>query len=213
MRVLFTGLLVALLVGTVVAFVVIGVRQRLRRHRLAARCRKMGLEFTPSDPFDIAQCFFDFALVSAGHSGRAENVAHGHVGGGRIRVFDFLYEVGHGIRRVVRRYSVVIAEPEVRLADVLMWHEADLNSAPLVVGEATQPIDPWICSGDEEIARRLAGVSESLASLEASMQVVRGTLLVCAPTSGLGSVYGHLLDAVGDVCSRLANETDSSGLQ
>lgn len=213
MRVLFTGLLLALLVGAVVAFVVIGIRQRLRRRRLAAQCQNLGLEFTPIDPFDVAKCFFDFVLISAGHSGRAENVAHGRIGGNRLRVFDFLYEIGHGIRRVVRRYSVVIVEPNRRLADVLMWNENDLHSAPLAVGEATQPVGPWICSGDDTAARRLADAAGNLAQLAASMQVVRDTLLVCAPARGLGGVYGQLLEAVGDLCGHLSEEEGPAGLE
>ncbi len=211
MRVLFTGLLVALLVGAVVAFLIIGIRQRLRRRRLAAQCRNVGLEFAPTDPFDVAQCFFDFVLISAGHSGRAENVAHGRVGGNRLRVFDFLYEIGHGIRRVVRRYSVVIVEPKGRLGDVLMWNEGDIHSAPLAIGEATQPVGPWVCSGDAAAARRLANAAGSLSQLAASMQVVRNTLLVCAPARGLGSVYGRLLEGVGGLCGHLTDEDESAG--
>jgi hypothetical protein len=205
-----TWLLFVLLGGGVVGFVILGLRHRWRRRRLAMRCMAAGLEFVPNDPFNAPRYFCDFALMSAGHSPRAQNVSQGRAGGARLRAFDFGYEVGHGIRRSSRQYTVLVLEGEHGLKDVLMWHRDDAGGAPLQAAQAESLIGPWVYGGDAETAARLARACEPLATVRASLQVIRGVLMICAPAMG-GETYERLTAASTEVCETLGVRAASGG--
>ena len=203
MRQLLTSLLVVLLGGGVIGFAILGLRRRWRRHRLAMRCVAAGMEFVPNDPFNAPRYFCDFALMSAGHSPRAQNVSQGRAGGARLRAFDLGYEAGHGIRRSCRQYTVVVLEGEHDLGDVLMWHRDDAAGAPLQAARAESIVGPWVYSGDDATAARLARACEPLAAARASLQVIRGVLMICAPAMG-GETYETLTGASAEICETLA---------
>ena len=191
-------------------FMILGMRLRLRRRRLVQRCGARGLEFVSGDPFSAPRLFSDFALMSAGHSPRAENVAQGRCAGGRLQSFDLSYEVGHGIRRSSRNYTVVIVEGDHNLADVLMWHPDDAAGAPLRAAQAEQTAGPWVFRGDGATAERLADASGVLSDLSASVQVVRGALMISAPIRSRGT-YESLSAAAMDICGLLAAEGAAGG--
>ncbi|MHC4561228.1 MAG: hypothetical protein ACYS8X_00480 [Planctomycetota bacterium] len=203
MQPLFTALLVLVLAVSVVAFVAMGAAQRLRRRQLAEHARLLGLEFSGGDPLEIPLCYGDFVLMAAGHSPRAENVSYGRIGPCRLRVFDFSYEVGHGIRRSTRLYATAVLQIGDVLDSVLMWHQDDLADAPLIVGHAGNVAGNWLYSGSGASAGGLAEACADLAELGASMQMWRDSLMIWAPTRGRGRPYRRLLDMAGDLCSRL----------
>ena len=210
MRHLLTSLLVVLLVGGVIGFAILGLRQRWRRRRLAMRCAARELEFVPNDPFNAPCYFSDFALMSAGHNPRAQNVSQGPLNGWRLRAFDLGYEVGHGIRRNSRQYSVLVLEGAHDLSDVLMWHRDDASGAPMRAAQGERLIGPWVFSGDAATASRLSHACEVLTGVQASLQVVRGVLMICAPAMG-GETYEKLTAASTEICDALASETASGG--
>ncbi len=210
MRYLLTSLLVILLAGVVVGFMVLGLRQRWRRRRLVQRCGASGLDFVPNGPFGAPRQYGDFALMSAGHSPRAENVARGRCSGGRLQAFDLSYEVGHGIRRSSRNYVVVVVEGEYQLGDVLMWHHDDAAGAPLQAAQAERAMTPWVFRGDTATAERLAKVSGDLGGLSASLQALRGVLMICAP-AGQRDTYERLSAAAVEICEILASGGASGG--
>jgi len=173
-------LLVGVLAAAVVAFAVTGALQRRRTRALARKAHEMGMRFSPTDPFDVPRRYAQFALISAGHSPRANNVIYGGVKGLPLRMFDFRYEVGHGTRRMARHYSVVMVETDQAPPPMLMWNDLDAGNAPLDILWAELHLAGWTCLGDETLAETLADVCRPMAAEGVSVQVCRTTLMLCA---------------------------------
>ena len=95
-------ILIGMLGAGVVVLTWMGFVQRRRRRLLARVADEMEMRFSPDDPFDLTGRYSDFALSSAGHSQRAENVLYGQYEGWYLRVYDYHYEAGHGPRRARR---------------------------------------------------------------------------------------------------------------
>jgi len=121
-----------------------------------------------------------------------------------VRAFDFSYDVGHGIRRNTRHYSVAVMETDVGLGDVLMWHKDDAAGSSLEAAQAWEETSSWRWRGDRQPVHRLARSCVAVASVGASIQTIRGMLMIFAPSVGLGDTYEHLLTAAGDLCQQLA---------
>lgn len=181
MQIVFLVLLILVLVAAVLAFAIMGALQSRRRAALARTTHEMGLRFAAEDPFDVPGRYGRFALIGAGHSPRAHNVSYGRVGGVRLRAFDFRYEVGHGTRRLTRRYRIVVFEIDRPMPPVLMWHERDLEAAPMPARADTHPLGPWRCRGDRAFAATLARACEAFADDAPSLQADDGMLLLALP--------------------------------
>jgi len=69
---------------------------------------------------------------------------------------------------------------------------------------------PWVYSGDEATASRLSQACEALAGVRASVQVVRGVLMICAPAMG-GDTYEQLTAASTEICESLGSTTAFGG--
>ena len=162
-------------------FAVMGLAQVRRTKALARAANEMGLQFSSDDPFDVPRRYADLALISCGHSGRANNVSYGRLHGLPVRAFDFRYEIGHGTRRIARHYSVVTAEVGVELPPALIWHVEDEAVSPLLAGRPTAHVDCWACQGDAEFARQLAEACRALADYFVSAQTQGSIMLLCAP--------------------------------
>ena len=130
------GLIVAI---SMVVFAVLGAMQMRRTRRLTWEAHTRGLRFAAEDPFDVPRRYSDFALMHLGHSPRANNVVYGRIGRRAARAFDFRYEAGHGTRRTTRPYSVITVDAELPLPSAILWNEADLSAAPLVVLASMPP--------------------------------------------------------------------------
>lgn len=179
MNLIFTLLLGGVLAAAMASFLVMGLLQNRRRTHLARRAHAGDMRFAAEDPFDVVTRYGEFALFAAGHSGRAHNVTHGQVEGGlAVRAFDFRYEVGHGIRREMRRYVVVALEAARPLPGVLMWHESDWEQAPLSAVRADRECEPWRFRGDPAWAEALAAAASAEAPELTGIQT-RGELLFC----------------------------------
>ena len=129
---------------------VTSLRQGRCRARLADMAGELGFRFSREDPFEISRRYAEFILVAAGHSPVAANMISGHVEGMAVRAFDFQYEAGHGSRRMMRRYAVILLETESPLPRLLMWHHADFP--PIPARQATHVRGPWSITGDGELA-------------------------------------------------------------
>ena len=174
-------LLFGVLLVATACFAVMGLAQVRRTRALARVAHEMGFQFSPDDPFDVPRRYADMALVSSGHSPRANNVAYGRLVGLGVRAFDFRYEVGHGPKRITKRYSVFTAEVDRQLPSALIWHLQDEALAPLSVRLPTAQVDCWSCTGDEEFARQLVEACRPLAEEGISAQTQGATILLCAP--------------------------------
>jgi len=145
--------LIGALAGAVVLLADRARRRMLRAKILAHLAHDRGLRFDARDPFGLPGVYRDFALLSAGHSPQAENVAYGHVDGAAVKTFDFRCECGHGIRRVVRHYHAMIVEPPQQLLPaVLMWPEADIAAAPMNLQRRHWRLANWLGTGDRHRA-------------------------------------------------------------
>lgn len=184
-------LLLAAPVAAVIVFAVGGVLQVRRRDRLARAAHEAGLLFSAQDPFDIARRYAGFALIGAGHSGRATNVTYGRLDGLPVRAFDFRYEIGHGTRRSARHYAVVVVESPHPLAPFLLWRAQDADMAPLAARAPSGRLGDWDCRG-LGAAPAVAKLPPSLAHTATSIQALPATelgqpgqsgtvLLACAP--------------------------------
>ncbi len=199
-------LLVAVLTVSVAAFCVMGVRQRRRRRVLKEAAAEMKLAFSAADMDDLPLRYSDLTLIGSGHSRRADNIASGRVGHWRVRVFDFRYEVGHGVRRLTRYYSAAIAELAGPLESVLMWHRRDMANAPLQARDADGTAGNWVYLGSEATAHKLAHACAPLAELAVSMQVQRDVLLLCCPARQ-PHAYTRLMASLAGVLAILTGHT------
>jgi len=173
------GLLMAVVLAGVAAMVVTSLRQHGRRMRLGQLASQHGLRFSVDDPFDVPRRYADFALVASGHSTAASNVIFGHVEGMPVREFDFQYEVGHGTRRLTRRYGVILLEMPSDPGSLLMWHEED--SPPVSAGQARQQFGPWIFCGPRTLVEAVAGIGQDLFAKGGCVEVRRSVMLIAVP--------------------------------
>jgi hypothetical protein len=177
----FLAILVAALAVGLAALAWLGVSQRLRQGRLAMAADQLGLRFSATDPFEISRRYGGFVLAGAGHSPRAENVIYGRYGRRQMRAFDFLFELGHGGRRVTRRYSVVLAEIDHPAGSALLWHEQDCDHPPLAVQAAQGRLGPYLVVHGQELAPLLVEAFGAPGNQPMSIQLEAGTLLTLAP--------------------------------
>ena len=161
-------------------FAVMGLVQARRTRELASAAYDMGLRFSPDDLFDVPRRYGDMALMSCGHSPRANNVAHGRLAGMPVQAFDFRYEAGHGPRRMTRHYSVIVAEAQRELPRALIWHVEDEEFGPLAVRRPDMRVGCWHCVGDAAFARKLAEACRPLADLGVSAETLGPRILLCS---------------------------------
>jgi hypothetical protein len=206
---LFGIVLTGVLLAAVVSFVVMGLRQRRRRRRLARDAHAAGLRFAAEDPFDVPRRYRRFALVEAGHGPQAHNVTYGRVHGLPIRAFDFRYEVGHGTRRLTRHYGVVVAETGLRLPSTLLWNRQDLEAAPLVARRCRRPLGPWTCAGQDELVAKLASAAAGFGEKGGSIQTEEGTVMLCAPAARRQRGYARGIEDMVRVLRALRDPEDT----
>jgi len=137
-------ILIGALCGGVFALVWMAWNQRRRRKQMARLAHEMGMKFSSQDPFELSRRYSSFALFSAGHSRRAENVMYGRHGSWYFRAFDYSFELGHGTRRLVRRCSVIVADTDLAPPAGLLWHVDDTDHLPLPVAGTVARAGPWL---------------------------------------------------------------------
>jgi len=203
----FVLLLIGVLLASVFSFVVMGLRRRRRINALARKAHEMRMRFSPADPFDLAHRYGALDLISSGHSARADNVTHGRLEGWPVRAFDFSYELGHGTRRLTRHYGVVVAETDLHLPPILLWHEKDLQAAPMAARRCDQRLACWACAGQESVASVLADACWPLADRLASMQCHNSTVMVCIPARKGAPDYAAVLECMPGILHKLRQAT------
>ena len=197
-----TVLLIGGLIASAVYFVLKGLRQLRRTRALAGKAQEMGLQFSPDDPFDLPVALAGFALVSSGHSPRAENVIYGRLDGRTVRAFDFRYEVGHGAQRQTRHYSVITVEPPHEVNSMLMWHEDDAASAPMSLRLANQRIGGWLYEGSSALVAALAETFGHM-SCPVNVQTRGRAAMLFMPAKAYARAYGARAPAVSQMASSM----------
>ncbi len=181
MAYLFLIILIGALGASLVVLTWMGLSQRRRRRLLAQAAHEMGMKFSPSDLFDVGQRYEGFVLIPVGHSRKAENVLYGSCEGWTLRAFDLSFEVGHGPRRLERRYSVIVAETTLDLPPALLWHAADYDHPPLAVRRTVGKQGVWGVVQGIDVAAALADAFNAFAEEPLSIQTVgRSVILALA---------------------------------
>jgi len=202
----FVVLLVAVLVAAVATFVVMGLAKLRRTRNLARAAHQQECRFFRDDPHDMPRRYGGFAVISSGHSPRANNVTDGRLAGRPVRAFDFRCELGHGTRRLTRHYNVVAADALPPGPAVLLWPDHDRLLAPLAARNADGHVRCWSFRGNPRLATALAkgwtGNDETAPAIE-----VRGSVLLVA-TPARRSAAGQYAVSLDDV-ARLAAARDN----
>lgn len=208
---LLIALVSLVLLAAAMSFAVAGVRQHRRRVQLARWAGRLGLRFSEDDLLDVPQSCAAFALVSCGHSPAACNLAYGRVEGWTIRMFDFRYEIGHGTRRLARRYEVMMADLPKAPRDLLMWREADFTTLAPAANHTRH--GQWECLGEaaswEAIARSLGEDASG-----ACVQVHGNRLMIALAGLGKGRSFDQRLAQLQRVAKEVSrgDERGQSGL-
>jgi len=197
----FVAVLLGVLVAAVGTFVVVGLAKVRRTRRLAGAAHRQGRRFFRDDPYDVPRRYGDFALISSGHSPRANNVTDGRLGGLAVRTFDFRCELGHGTRRTTRHYNIMTADVQGPAEGVLMWPDSDADIAPLAARDNDGRVAGWSFSGSRRLAGALAGAWAGGPGEEPCMEVRGSVLMVAAPA---GRSAGRYLVSFEDVEPLLA---------
>lgn len=184
---LFGGLSLAMM-----TFAAAGLIRIRRTGRLARKVQQMGMRFSEDDPFNAACRYSEFALISGGHSCRARNVTFGQVAGRPVRVFDFQQEAGHGTRRVLNRYEVLVAETGQALPSLLMWNLRDAGDAPLLARQCRGRVAGWSYCGDDALAESLSRTCGGLGA-GASVQSCGSALMIAVPLRNWRQDYTGLI--------------------
>ncbi|MFB3890985.1 MAG: hypothetical protein ACE15C_03060 [Phycisphaerae bacterium] len=174
-------LLVGALLAATISFAVMGASHARRRRWLARKANRMGMRFSADDPFDVPIRYRRFALIRAGHSPKAANVAYGRVDGWSVRSFDFRYEIGHGTGRVTRRYWAIVVEAEAEMPRASLWNDLDRGLAPLEATAGAVRAGPWWRGGEKACADALWDACEAVVGDGASAQTSGNLLMICAP--------------------------------
>ena len=177
-QIVFIILFVAVLIVSVICFAIVGLMQVSRTRRLSGQAHQLGMHFSASDPFDLPRRYADFALISNGHSPRANNVTHGTLSGKTVRAFDFRYEVGHGTRRMTRHYSIIVVETDRALPETVMWKQGDTESVPIGTPQDNPRIGSWMFCGDSETTASIARTLGDLPAEGAAVQTCGPAMMV-----------------------------------
>ncbi len=196
-------LLIAFTVPLVIAvmiFTAVGLRQWRRRVRLARKADELGLRFSVDDLFDIPRRYAELALMGSGHSLTAENVTYGHQEGRLARAFDLHYEIGHGTRRLMRRYSGALLETPRPLPELLVWRPSREWTLPM---DGDGRIGSWSHVGPRDLA--LAALDAGLADAPEGgcFQVRASVLLIGAPRERFSADYFGSLPALRKIARAL----------
>jgi hypothetical protein len=183
-----------------------GLSRVRRTRRLAAWAGEHDLHFDVQDPYDIPTRYTDFALISCGHSPWTCNVSHGRGTRGQLRAFDYRYEVGHGPRRMTRRYAVVLLETDLDLPEVLLWHDGDSANAPLQIRPFAGRVGHWSFQGDSEMADRICRLADSLGEGGTSFQIRRGGIMILRPLARRKGDYPRWMSQARTLADALARE-------
>ena len=199
----FVAVLVAVLVAASVSFAVMGLGKVLRRRRLARDAHQRGLRFFPDDPYDVPRRYADFAVISSGHSPCANNVTAGGIAGRTVRAFDFCCELGHGTRRLTRRYSVAVAETRLSQPSLLMWHAGDGELAPLAARDVQGQVGQWSFCGSRELAETVQAACRHLDHAQPSVEIRGSVVLIAVPVRRSIRQYALALDEVSGIIEAL----------
>jgi len=199
----FVAVLVAVLVAASVSFAVMGLGKVLRRRRLARGAHQRGQRFFPDDPYDVPRRYADFAVISSGHSPCANNVTAGGIGGSTVRAFDFRCELGHGTRRLTRRYSVAVAETRLGQPSLLMWHTGDGELAPLAARDVQGQVGQWSFCGSRELAETVEAACRHLGHAQPSVEIRGSVVLIAVPVRRAIRQYALALDEVSGIIEAL----------
>jgi hypothetical protein len=194
---------VAVLVAASVSFAVMGLGKVLRRRRLARDAHQRGLRFFPDDPYDVPRRYADFAVISSGHSPCANNVTAGGIAGRTVRAFDFCCELGHGTRRLTRRYSVAVAETHLSQPSLLMWHAGDGELAPLAARDVQGQVGQWGFCGSRELAETVQAACRHLGHAQPSVEIRGSVVLIAVPVRRSIRQYALALDEVSGIIEAL----------
>jgi len=200
---LFTWLLMLVLGGSVLSLLAMGLGQVRRANRLARQAHHRRMSFAGADPFDIPVRYRNLALVCSGHSAHAHNITHGRLAGWPVRACDLRFECGHGTRRLTRHYSVVLAETDIDLPPLLMWHEHDQDNTPMAVRRSERQQGPWSCLGDERLGQLLTSPWAGDPPRPVSLQILGHVLMLCCPVTRRKDDYQPLLDMLAGTLARL----------
>lgn len=178
------------LVIAVTIFTAVGLRQWRRRGRMARKSGTLGLRFSVDDPFDIPRRYAELALMGSGHSLTAENVTYGYLENRPARAFDLHYEIGHGTRRLMRRYGGVLLEMPRALPELLVWRPSLEWTLPM---DCDDRIGSWSYIGPRDLA--LAALDAGLADAPdgGCFQVRASVLLLGVPRERFSTDYFGLL--------------------
>jgi hypothetical protein len=177
----FTIVLIGVLTGAVVAFLCMGIAKVRRTRRLAGLAHQRGMRFFPDDPYDVPRRYAGFAVVSGGHSPRANNVIDGRLEGRPVRAFDFRCELGHGTRRTTRHYAVIALEAERASEPLLMWHADNAETPPLATDCADGQVGQWRYRGSRQLAEAMAESCKLLDEAPANIEIRDAVLVVATP--------------------------------
>lgn len=199
-------LIVALGAGMVV-LAWMGCSRRRRLTALARTAHEMGMRFSPDDPFDLTRHYSGLILASAGHSGRAENVIFGRYDGWALRAFDYYFEVGHGTRRLSRRYGIIAADTDLDLPDVLMWSGDDSEHIPLAVSSPLGRSGRWLIITGMAFAPTLAEAFSNYPDRPIDLQIDNGSVMICSPVRWKPAELASQLARAVECLRRLRKET------
>ncbi len=205
------ALLIAILLLSSLVLTGMGFRRWRRRGRLTRLAHQCGLRFSARDTFGLAQRYQGCYLMQSGHSAHAANVLFGQFGAWRLRLFDYHFEVGHGPRRVARRFSVVAADIPEAGAGAFCWRDGPAGTLGLPLSGAELSPDRWWRAGDRTLGRRITDCWPGGELESVGIEVVNSTVLFATADRLRSDALHRYLQVATDCLTELANVFRADG--
>ena len=125
-----------ILIALVILAVVIGrwIAGQKRREALAAEARRLGLQFSADDPFQIPEMYAHFSDFTQGHSRCASNVMSGKLNGLYLMAFDYRYVTGSGKSQTTHCFSAIILTVDCVFPGLQIRPENFLDKLAAMIG-------------------------------------------------------------------------------
>lgn len=155
----------------VLIVVLMARRHYSRTSDILSYAKEVELDFCREDEIDLSLKYGFLSFFTCGHSPRISNVVQGIIRNYKSCIFDYCYEVGHGTRRLARRYRVVIFEEIDCDTELLMWSDYDFEAAPLSVRQFFGRFGDWSYTGDSDAAEKIWCKFDDVADLGISFEI------------------------------------------
>ena len=182
-------------------------RSRTRKIKFENFANQLKLSYL-AESEDIENQFAKFTLIAAGHNHVDRNYLTGQTKAGKIKIFDYHYEVGHGENLILRDFSLLSIELKSSEQNLAIWPKSMVSSLPLQPGLVVGEIGNHVYTGDQTICKKiidLIGLTFPESSKDIAIEATDSKILQFSP---IGPISKLCLEKRIDFCCKVRELID-----